>query len=168
MILTGKKVYGNVPVSTIEEFRNKIQPHVNRPKYHPLAQRKIAETFGPLDEIVKAARKRISDGEEEAVVMAEKHEVTVYEIDTSIEWTVRNTAAQIAELKGAKMIEDHESVSSTDLVLEIDRLTQLSEAKQGQIDTLSAQVNTLQNEKTVLVQQVNGLQQALNDALGNT
>ena len=114
MILTGKKIYNNVPVSIIKEYRDKIAPFhsgSHARNFHPVAQRKISETFAPLDAITNEAMARYNATEvpaEKAAIAAETHTVTVFEIDTATEWTAKNIAAQITELRDAKMIADYE------------------------------------------------------------
>jgi hypothetical protein len=113
MILTNKTEYQNVKTSVIKEFRDKVSVYHSGGKkgFHPRAQAKISYSFAPMDAIVIDAEKRIealdkdSQQAEIQAIWDEEHNVTVWEIDISLEWTVKNTPDQITKLREAKMIE---------------------------------------------------------------
>ena len=111
MILTNKKEYSNIKTTVIKKFRDLIQPFHGAKGFHPKAQAKISYSFAPMDAIVKDAQSRIAELDPETqqaeidAIGNEVHNIDVWEIDVSTEWTIKNNGSQITALREAKLIE---------------------------------------------------------------
>ena len=111
MILTNKKTYSGVKTAIVKKFRDLIAPHHNKKGFHRKAQAKISYSLAPMDAIVTDAQTRIAQLDAETqqaeieAILNESHDVTIWEIDLSTEWTERNNPSQITNLREAKLIE---------------------------------------------------------------